>query len=102
MKNEDLQKIVFAKCQNDDKLTEIYRDLNDGIGLETIKRGCQITHQFGSIALSTQPDCPRFVRAKGNIQKVKYRLHRKKKRISARTIDGAWYFQQKCSANNEK
>ena len=39
--------------------------------------------QSGSIALSTPPDCPRFVRTKGNIRKVKYDL-RRKKRVSAR------------------
>ena len=41
--------------------------------------------QFGSIALSTPSGCPRFVTTKGNIQKVKCRLRRKKS-ASARKL----------------
>ena len=41
--------------------------------------------QSGSITLSTPPSCPRFIRTKSNIQKVKYRL-RRKKRISVRKL----------------
>ena len=77
MKSKDLQKIVLSKCQNGDKPTEIHRDLNDGIGIRTIKQWCQMIRQPGSISLSTPSDCPRFVRMKSNIQKVKHRLHRK-------------------------
>ena len=39
--------------------------------------------QSGSIKLSSPPGGPRFARTKGNIQKVKHRL-RRKKRVSAR------------------
>ena len=55
-----------------------------------------------SISLSTPPSCPHFVRTKGNIQKVKYRLHPKEKSISSETVDGSWHFRQKCLANDEK
>ena len=38
MKSKDLQKVVLSKYQNGDNPTKIYRDLNGGIGLRTIKR----------------------------------------------------------------
>ena len=41
--------------------------------------------QSGSIALSTLPGCPCFVRTKSNIQKVKYCL-RQKKTVSTRKL----------------
>ena len=74
MISKDHQKIVLLKCQNGTTPTEIHHDLNGGIGLRTIKGWCQMIRQFGSIALLTPPDCPLFVRTKGNIQKIKYRL----------------------------
>ena len=85
MKSENLQKIILSKGQNGDTTTEIHRDLNGGTGLRTSKRWCQMIRHSGSIALSTLPGCPRFVRKKGNIQKVKYCLHRKKT-VSARKL----------------
>ena len=38
MKSKDLQRIVLSKRQNGDARREILCDLNDGIGLRTIKR----------------------------------------------------------------
>ena len=85
MKRKDLEKIVLSMCQNDDTSTEIHHDLNGRIGLRVIKWWCQMNCQFGSIALSTPPCCPRFVGTKDNIQKVKYRLRRKKS-VSTRKL----------------
>ena len=82
MKSKDLQKVVLSKYQNGDTPTKIHRDLNAGTDLRTIKRWCQMIHQSGSIKLSSPPGGPRFARTKGNIRKVKHRLHRKK-RVSA-------------------
>ena len=67
MKSKDLQKVVPSKCQNDDTPTEIHRDLNSRIDLRTIKGWYQLIRQSGSIALSTPPGCPHFVRTKSNM-----------------------------------
>ena len=100
MKSKDLQKVVPSKYQNSDTTTKIHRDLNGRIGLRIIKRWCQIIRQYDSIKLSSPSDDPRFTRTKGNIQKVNTVYA--EKRLSARELDGAWYFREKCSANNEK
>ena len=78
MKSKDLQKVVLSKYHNGDTPTKIHGDLNGGIGLRTIKRWCQRIRQSGSIKSSSAPGSPRFARTKGNIQKVKHRLRRKK------------------------
>ena len=102
MKSKDLQKVVLSKYQNGDNPTKIYHDLNDGIGLRTIERWCQMIRQSGSVKLSSPPGGPRFARTKDNIQKVKHRL-RRKKRVSVRKLSmERRYFREKCSANNEK
>ncbi len=85
MKSKDLQRIVLSKYQNGDTPTKIFRDLNGGIGLRTIKRWWQMICQSGSIELSSPPGRLRLVRTKENIQKIKHRLLRKK-RVSARKI----------------
>ncbi|CAF3336946.1 unnamed protein product [Rotaria socialis] len=69
MKSKDLQNIVLLKYQNGDTPTKLFRDLNGGIGLRTIKRWCQMILQSGSITLSSPPGCPRLARTKGNIRK---------------------------------
>ena len=81
MKSKDLQNVVLSKYQNSDTLTKIYHDLSSAIGLRTIKRWCQT----GIISLSSPLGCPRLVRTKANIKKVKDRL-RRKSRVSARKI----------------
>ncbi|CAF3343269.1 unnamed protein product [Rotaria socialis] len=85
MKSKDLQNILLSKYQNGDTPTKMFRDLNGGIGLRTIKRWCQMILQSGSITLSSPPGCPRLARAKGNIRKIKNRL-RRNKRVSARKL----------------
>jgi transposase len=81
MKSKDLQKVVLSKYQTGDTPTQIYHDLNGGVGLRTIERWCQMIRRSGSIELSSPPGFPRLVRTKENIQKVKYRLRRKKYRL---------------------
>ena len=74
MKSKDLQNIVLSKYQNGDTAGKIYRDLDDAIGLRIIKRWCQMIRQSGFIKISSPPGCPRLVRTKANILKVKHRL----------------------------
>ncbi|CAF2138385.1 unnamed protein product [Rotaria magnacalcarata] len=69
MKSKDLQNIVLSKYQHGDTPTKLFRDLNGGIGLRTIKRWCPMILQSGSITLSSPPGCPRLVRTKENIRK---------------------------------
>ena len=85
MKSKDLQNIVLPKYEKGDTPTEIFRDLNGGIGLSTIKRWCSMIRRFGSLQLTGTRGGPRIVRTKENIQKVKNCLGRKK-RISARKL----------------
>ena len=66
--------------------TKIYCDFNGGIGLRTIERWYQMIRRSGSVTLSSPPGCSRLIRTKENIQKGKYRLRRKKQRVSARRL----------------
>ena len=79
MKSKHLQKVVLSQYHNGDTTTKVHRHLNDGIDLTTIKRWCQIIHQSSSIKLLSAAGGRCFVRTKGNIQKVKHRLCRKKR-----------------------
>ena len=76
MKSKDLQNVVLSKYQNDNTPTKIYHHLSGAIGLRIIKRWCQTISQIGTISLSSPPACPRLVRTKTNIKKVKNRLRR--------------------------
>ena len=78
MKSKDLQKVVLSKYQNGDNPTKMYHDLNGRIDLRTIERWCQMIRRSGSVKLSSPPAGSLFARTKGNIQKVKHRLRRKK------------------------
>ena len=51
MKSKYLQNIVLPKYQKGDTPTEIYRYLNGGISLATIKSWCQMIRLSGSIQL---------------------------------------------------
>ena len=86
MKSNDLQKIVFSKCHNGNTSTKILRDLNNEIALRTIKRCCQMIRRSGYIALSAPSGWIHFVRTKGNIQKVKYHLCRKKREAARKLL----------------
>ena len=85
MQSKDLQNVVLSRYQNGDTPTKIYHDLSGVIGLRAIKQWCQMIHQTGTINLSSLPGCPRLMRRKANIKKVKHHLHRKS-RVSARKI----------------
>ena len=85
MKSKDRQKVGLSKYQSGDTTTKIHRDLNGRIGLRTIERWCQMIRQFDSIKLSSPPGDQRFATSKGNIQKIKHRL-RRKKRVSAQKL----------------
>ena len=76
MKSKDLQHVVLSKYQNGDTPTKICHDLSGAIGLRTIKRWCQMICQTGTITLSSPSGCPRLVRTKENVKKVKDRLRR--------------------------
>ena len=56
----------------------------------------------GSVKLLSPPDGSRLARTKGNIQKVKHRLRRKKRVLARKLSLERRYFREKCSVNNEK
>ena len=85
MKSKDIRNIVSSKYRDGDTSTEIFRDLNDGVGLTTFKIWCQMIRQFESIKLSSLSGRRRIVRANEDIRKVKNRL-RCKGRILARKL----------------
>ena len=85
MKSKELQKIILSKCYNGNTSKDTHYCVNCGISLRTIKRRCEMIRWSDSITLSTPSGCLRFVRTKGNIQKVKYRLCQKE-RVSARKL----------------
>ena len=62
MKSKDLQNIVLSKYQKGDTGTEMHHDLNSGISLASIKRWCQMIHQFSSIQLLGTRGGPQIVR----------------------------------------
>ncbi|CAF1341402.1 unnamed protein product [Adineta ricciae] len=86
MKSKDLQNVVLSKYQKGDTPTEIYHDLNGGVGLTTIKRWCRMIRQCGSIQLLGTRGDSRTIRTEQNIRKVKNRLRRTKRGISSRIL----------------
>ncbi|CAM4891934.1 unnamed protein product [Rotaria socialis] len=85
MKSKDIQKVVKIKYENGDGPSKIYRDLAGAVSLPTIKLWIKMINPTGSITLSSPPGCPRTVRTKAAIMKVKSRLN-KKKRVSTRKL----------------
>lgn len=85
MKSKDLQNIVLSKYRNGETPTMIFHHLNNSVSLRTIERWCKLIRETGDINLSKPPGCPRIVRTKSMIHKVKNRLKRKK-RISCRKL----------------
>ena len=69
MKSKDLQNIVLSRHQQDDTPTEIYRHLNGGISLATIKRWYQMIRQSVSIRLLGIRAPPRIVKTLKRIDK---------------------------------
>ena len=85
MKSKDIQKVVKTKYENGDGPAKIYRDLAGAVSLPTIKLWIKMMNTTGSITLSSPPGCPRTVRTKAAIVKVKNRLNQKK-RVSKRKL----------------
>ncbi|CAF3681109.1 unnamed protein product [Rotaria socialis] len=85
MKSKDIQNVVKIKYENGDGPSKIYRDLAGAVSLPTIKLWIKMINPTGSITLSSPPGCPRTVRTKAAIMKVKSRLN-KKKRVSTRKL----------------
>ncbi|CAF3583583.1 unnamed protein product [Rotaria socialis] len=79
MKSKDIQKVVKIKYENGEDPTKIYRDLAGAVSLPTIKLWIKMINLTGSITLSSPPGCPRTVRTKAAIMKVKSRLNKKKR-----------------------
>ena len=85
MKSKYIQKVVKIKYENEDDPAKIYRDLAGAVSLPTIKLWIKMMNTAGSITLSSPPGCPRMVRTKAAIVKVKNCLNQKK-RVSARKL----------------
>ena len=79
MKIKDRQNIVLSKYQKDDTPTELYRHLNGGISLATIKTWCQMIRQS-----ATRDTCYSM-----DSQDTKENIHKKllrQKQVSARRL----------------
>jgi transposase len=85
IKSKDFQNLVLSKYNNGDDPTKIFTDLNRVIGLRTIERWCKSIRDTGAINMSRPPGRPRTIRTKGTIQKIKYRLERRK-RVSSQKL----------------
>ncbi|CAF2155231.1 unnamed protein product [Rotaria magnacalcarata] len=85
MKSKDIRKVVKTKYENDDGPAKIYRDLAGAVSLPTIKLWIKMINTSGFITLSSPPGCPRTVRTKAAIVKLKNRLN-KKKQVSTRKL----------------
>ena len=85
MKSKNIQKVVKTKYENGDGLAKVYRDLAGAVSLPTIKLWIKMMNTTGSITLSSPPGCPRTVRTKTTIVKIKNRFDQKK-RVSTRKL----------------
>ena len=85
MKSKDIQKVVKTTYENGDGPAKIYRDLAGAVLLLTIKLWIKMMNTTDSITLSSPPDCPRTVRIKADIVKVKNRFDQKE-RMSSRKL----------------
>jgi len=84
MKSKNLQKVVLLTHQNGDYPTKIFRDLDDALGLSTIKRWCKMIDETGVINLTTSSGRPRTIRTKATIEKVKRKVQKGK--VSSRKL----------------
>ncbi|CAF4642983.1 unnamed protein product, partial [Rotaria magnacalcarata] len=89
MKSKDLQQVVFRKYEDGDGPTKIFRDLNDSLGLATIKRWCKMIRDTGSIQLSKSPGGPRFARTNEKIFDLDGMYNSQNQRIWAASRDEA-------------
>ena len=86
IKSKDFQNFVLSKYQNGDEPTKIFRDLHGSVSRWTIERWCKAVRDTGSINLSSPSGRQRTIRTKGNIQKIKHRLERRKPVSSRKTV----------------
>ena len=87
MKGEDIQKLVLSGYEKSEPSTKIFEELNGFVSSRTIRRWRKMVRETGTINLSHSLGCPRIIRTKGMIQKVKKQLKRKK-RVSLRKLAG--------------
>ncbi len=85
MKSKDMRAAVKNKYENGDGPTKMYRDLGGVVSLPTIKLWIKKIKSIGSINMSYSSGCPRTIRTKANILKVKSRLGQKR-RVSTRRL----------------
>ena len=85
MKSKDIQKLVLSKHNDGESASKIFHDLKSAISRTTVFEWCRMIRNTGSINLLTPTGCPRLVRTKQMMQKVKTRLNRKK-RVSTRKL----------------
>ena len=52
MKSKDLQQLGLSKYESGDTTAKIYRDLNDAISYDTVRRWCNMIEKTGAIQLS--------------------------------------------------
>ena len=78
MTRKDIQKVVTTRYENGDGPAKIYRDLAGAVSLPTIKLWIKRMNTIGSITLSSPPGCPRMVRTRVSIVKIKNRPNQKK------------------------
>ena len=86
MKSKEVQTAVKNKYENGDGLTKIFRNLGGVVSLQTVKLWIKMIRETGSINRCYSPGRPRTIRTKNNIQKVKQRLAKKKKKPSTRRL----------------
>ena len=75
MKSVDIQKVVKTKYENEDGPEKVDRNLPGAVSLSTIKLWIKMMNTIGCITLTSSPGCPRTVRPKDAIVKVKNRLN---------------------------
>ena len=88
MKGDDLQRFLLSKYEKGEPSTKFFEDLNGLWALEPFDDGLKET---GTINLSHTLGCPRIIRTKGMIQKVKKRMKRKKS-VNTKTCRWTGYF----------
>ena len=64
MKSKDLQQLVLSKHESGDTIAKMYRDLNDAISYDTVRRWCNMIGKIGAIQLSAPRSPPHIIRTK--------------------------------------
>lgn len=85
MKSKDIQQLVLRSYKEGCSGNQIYQNLRGVVSRRTIFYWLKSFRNTGEINLRSPPGCPKLVRSKALIQKVKQRLSRKKL-VSARNL----------------